>query len=157
MVILGFGCAAPAAPLRADAPAEAAQEAGRAPLEAGSDLPNTASGDASQALAYRIERLLPVLMSSLAAARRERERELVRCFDRAVSELHGLRRQVAYHAERHLRAPEPSERDRHQRALSFLAQRVEELAHSGETCFTDGVLLPPGKTRVDVVFAPPRR
>ena len=110
----------------------------------------------SQGLSRRIERLLPVLMSSLAAARREREDALIRCFDRAVSELHGLRRQVAYHADRRERAPQPGERERHQRALTFLAQRVDELAHSGETCFTGGVLLSPGTTRVDVVFAPAR-
>ena len=119
--------------------------------------PDPAEGVArpsSQGLSHRIEKLLPVLMSSLAAARREREDPLIRCFDRAVSELHGLRRQVAYHAERQLRAPEASERERHQRALTFLAQRVEELAHSGETCFTGGVLLSPGKTRVEVVFIP---
>jgi hypothetical protein len=108
----------------------------------------------AQGLARRIERLLPAMLSSLAAARREGEPTLVRCFDRAVSELHSLRRQVTYHAERGARAREATDRERHQRALLYLAQRVDELAHSGETCFTDGVLLPPGETQVEVVIAP---
>ncbi|HEX6244449.1 MAG TPA: hypothetical protein VFZ61_26205 [Polyangiales bacterium] len=139
-----------AAPTRAEPAVHAVPRAGAVamPAEGG------AAQAGSQGLPRRIERLLPVLMNSLAAARREREDALIRCFDRAVSELHGLRRQAAYHADRSERAVEPGARDRHQRALTFLAQRVEELAHSGETCFTGGVVLSPGTTRVDVVFSP---
>lgn len=148
-VIFGLGCSAPTGRVAADAaqavPAAASLEGGAA---------SAASVDAATGLSRRIERLLPVLMSSLAAARREHEAALIRCFDRAVAELHGLRRQVAYHSERQARATEASERGRHGRALKFLAQRVDELAHSGESCFTDGVWLASGETRVDVVFAP---
>lgn len=113
-----------------------------------------APSDPGQGLSRRIEKLLPAMLHSLAEARREQEPALVRCFDRAVSELHSLARQVNYHVDRRASASVPSERERHQRALTFLSQRVEELAHSGETCFTDGVWLPPGQTRVEVVFAP---
>lgn len=149
MVICGLVCGG-AGPARA--------EPARSAVDLQVEVPRESDARAgSQGLSRRIERLLPVLMSSLAAARREREAPLIRCFDRAVSELHGLRRQVAYHAERRERAAEPRERERHQRALTFLAQRVEELARSGETCFTGGVWLSSGETRVDVVFVPPAR
>jgi hypothetical protein len=153
LVFFWLGCAVPAAPVWAEAPAAGTAPDSRAADAAARSL-DAGAQEAVQTLSRRIERLLPVLMSSLAAARREREGELVRCFDRAVSELHSLRRQLAYHAQRRALANEPSERARHSRALTVLAQRVDELAHSGESCFTDGVWLPPGKTRVDVVFAP---
>jgi hypothetical protein len=138
--VLGLSAAA-----RADVPQAQVAPATAAARQGGPD---------AQGLARRIERLLPAMLSSLAAARRHGEPSLVRCFDRAVSGLHSLSKQVTYHAERGARAREASERDRHQRALLYLAQRVDELAHSGETCFTDGVLLPPGQTQVEVVIAP---
>jgi hypothetical protein len=139
LIIVCLGSAAAGAPGLAQLPAAAEPRA---------------AGDAAQGLSRRIERLLPAMLNSLAAARREREPAMIRCFDRAVSELHSLARQVTYHLERRASASLPTERERHQRALVFLAQRVDELAHSGESCFTDGVWLASGETRVEVVFAP---
>lgn len=132
-----------AAPVAADAgPPTAARSAG--------------TETASQ-LQRRIQRLLPALMSSLAAARREGDPTLIRCFDQAVSALHSLDRQVSYHADRKAQATQSTERARHEKALVFLRERVDELAHSGESCFTEGAWVPPGATYVEVTIAPPKR
>jgi hypothetical protein len=102
------------------------------------------------ALSRRIERLLPVLMGSLSEVRRVREPALIRCFDRAVSALHGVGRQLRYHAERWESEPSATERTRHARALLLLDARVQELSLSTELCFTDGIALAPGETHVSV-------
>lgn len=107
-----------------------------------------------EALEQRIAKLLPSLLSSLAAARREREPTLVRCFDRALAQLHGVERQLAYHAER-LEVPLASERDRHQKALFVLEARVRELAQSGISCLTDGALTRANQTEVEVIPSGP--
>jgi hypothetical protein len=103
------------------------------------------------ALERRIGKLLPSLLTSLSAVRRERESALVRCFDRAVSELHSVERQVAYHADR-LELPDGSTDARHQKALLLLRTRVDDLSHSGVSCFTDGALSRPGETQVEVLY-----
>jgi len=105
-------------------------------------------------LERRIGSLLPSLLSSLSAARREREPAMVRCFDRAVSELHGVERQVGYHADR-LDVPDELARGRHQKALVLLLERVDELAQSRVSCFTDGAVSKPGQTRVEVTYQAP--
>jgi hypothetical protein len=106
-------------------------------------------------LERQIEKLLPTLLGSLAAARREREPTIVRCFDRAISALHSVERQVAYHADR-LEEPELAKRGRHQKALLLLRGRVEELSQSGVRCFTDGALSQGGQTQVEVSYEAPR-
>lgn len=146
LLIFGLGAAFGLPTARADMPQPGVAQAGVVLAQG--------SPEGAQGLARRIERLLPAMLNSLAAARREGEPALIRCFDRAVAELHSLGRQVTYHAERGARAQEASERQRHQRALLYLAQRVDQLSHSGESCFTDGVWLPPGTTQVEMVFAP---
>jgi hypothetical protein len=103
------------------------------------------------ALERRIDRLLPSLLTSLWAVRREREPALVRCFDRAVSELNSVARQVAYHADR---LEDVRERVRHQKALLLLNTRVEDLARTRVDCFTDGAVVAAGKTSVEVVYVP---
>jgi hypothetical protein len=105
----------------------------------------------AEALERRIDRLVPVLLRSLAAARRERDAGLVRCFDRAVAGLNSVQRQVSYHADLRYEARAESERARHTRALLVLNERAEELARSVETCFTDGVPVKNGQTVVEVV------
>lgn len=102
-------------------------------------------------LTRRVERLLPVVMASLAAARRERDPLLIRCFDRTVSALHGTGRQLRYHAERWENEASDGERKRHALALRVLSARVDELARMPELCFTDGLRLSPGETYVEVV------
>lgn len=105
-------------------------------------------------LEQRIGKLLPTLLSSLSAARRERESALVRCFDRAISALHSVEKQVAYHADR-LEVPDLADRGRHQRALMLLRGRVDELSQSSISCFTDGAVTQPGQTLVEVVYKAP--
>ena len=105
-------------------------------------------------LERQIEKLLPRLLGSLAAARREREPAIVRCFDRAISALHSVEKQVAYHADR-LEEPDLSTRGRHQKALLLLRGRVEELSQSGVRCFTDGALSQGGQTQVEVSYQAP--
>jgi hypothetical protein len=102
-------------------------------------------------LTRRVERLLPVVMASLAAARRERDPLMIRCFDRTVSALHGTDRQLRYHAERWENEASDSERKRHALALRVLSGRVDELARMPQLCFTDGVQLSAGETYVEVV------
>jgi hypothetical protein len=102
-------------------------------------------------LTRRVERLLPVVMASLATARRERDPLLIRCFDRTVSALHGTGRQLRYHAERWENEASDSERKRHALALRVLSARVDELARMPELCFTDGLHLSSGETYVEVV------
>ena len=101
-------------------------------------------------LERRVERLLPAVMASLGAARRERDPVLVRCLDRTVSELHGTSRQLRYHAERWQNESSDAERRRHQKALRALSGRVDDLARAPELCFTFGIVLPPGETHVEV-------
>jgi hypothetical protein len=101
-------------------------------------------------LSRRLSRLVPVVMASLAAARRARDPKLIRCFDRTVSALHGTGRQLRYHAERWENEASASERKRHANALRLLSARVDELAHMPELCFTDGVRMQPGETYVEV-------
>jgi hypothetical protein len=103
------------------------------------------------ALERRIGKLLPSLLGSLSAARREREPALVRCFDRAVSELHSVERQVSYHADR-LELTDRATLARHRRALLLLQTRVDELSRSGVSCFTDGTVSRPGETHVEVLY-----
>ena len=105
----------------------------------------------AEALERRIDGLLPVLLRSLAAARREHDPALVRCFDRAVSGLNSVQRQVSYHADLRFEARAESERARHTRALLVLSERAEELGRSVESCFTDGVPVKHGQTVVEVV------
>jgi hypothetical protein len=111
-----------------------------------------ASEEWTEALERRIDRMLPVLLSSLAAVRREHDKGLVRCFDRAVSGLNSVQKQVSYHADLRYEARTASERARHTRALILLSERAEELARSVETCFTDGVPVKHGETVVEVVL-----
>jgi hypothetical protein len=101
-------------------------------------------------LERRLARLVPVVMSSLAAARREQNPLLIRCFDRTVSALHGTGRQLRYHAEQWHNERSHSERRRHENALRLLRLRVDDLARMPELCFTDGVALRSGETRVEV-------
>jgi hypothetical protein len=105
----------------------------------------------ADALERRIDRMLPVLLKSLAAVRRERDPALVRCFDRAVAGLNSLQKQVSYHADLRYEARSESERLRHTRALALISARADELAQSVETCFTDGVPVKHGETVVEVV------
>jgi hypothetical protein len=105
-----------------------------------------------QALERRIERLLPPLLSSLAAVRRQHDAGLVRCFDRAVAGLNSVQRQVSYHADLRYEAGSEAERVRHTRALALLSARAEELGRSVETCFTDGVPVKRGETVVEVTI-----
>lgn len=124
------------------------------PQPTGSDRTTSTEGQAPTFdLEREIQRLLPTLMSSLAAARRERDPLLIRCFDRAVSELHGVRRQVGYHLARHAIASEAAERSRHEKALRFLRERVVALSQRSESCFTEGVWVKPGETHVEVIVA----
>jgi hypothetical protein len=102
-------------------------------------------------LTRRVERLVPVVMASLAAARRERDPFLIRCFDRTVSALHGTSRQLQYHAQRWENEAAPSERKRHAQALRVLSARVDELAHMPEQCFTGGERRGSDETYVEVV------
>lgn len=106
----------------------------------------------ADALERRIERLLPPLLSSLSAVRRQHDAGLVRCFDRAVASLNSVQRQVSYHADLRYEAVSDAERTRHTRALALLAARAEELGRSVETCFTDGVPLKRGETVVEVTI-----
>ena len=101
-------------------------------------------------LSRRVERLLPVVMASLAEARRARDALRARCLDRTVSALHGTGRQLRYHAERWENEAAPSERKRHEKALQLLSARVEDLAHMPELCFTEGIRTQPGETYVEV-------
>jgi hypothetical protein len=118
----------------------------------GKELPEAVINEAwVDALSLRIERMVPVVMSSLAAVRRERDKGLVRCFDRAVAGLNSLQRQVSYHADLRYETSIASERARHTRALVLLSARADELARSVQTCFTDGVPLKDGETVVEVV------
>lgn len=105
----------------------------------------------ANALERRIERMLPVLLKSLAAVRRERDPALVRCFDRAVAGLNSLQKQVSYHADLRYEARSEGERLRHTRALALISARADELAQSVETCFTDGLAVKHGETVVEVV------
>jgi hypothetical protein len=102
-------------------------------------------------LTRRVERLLPVMMASLAVARRERDPLLIRCFDRTVSALHGTGRQLQFHAQRWENEASPSERQRHAQALRVLSARVDELAHMPELCFTGGEQRAADETYVEVV------
>lgn len=102
-------------------------------------------------LTRRVERLLPVVMASLSAARRNGDPLLIRCFDRTVSALHGTGRQLRFHAERWENEASASERKRHALALRVLSARVDELARMPQLCFTDGLSLPSGETYVEVV------
>ncbi len=115
-------------------------------------VPAMFSEEWADALERRIERLLPPLLSSLAAVRRQHDAGLVRCFDRAVSGLNSLQRQVSYHADLRYQAVSEAERVRHTRALALLAARAEELGRSVETCFTDGVPVKRGETVVEVTI-----
>lgn len=110
------------------------------------------SDEWADALERRIERLLPPLLGSLAAVRRQHDAGLVRCFDRAVAGLNSLQRQVSYHADLRYEAASAAERVRHTRALALLAARAEELGRSVETCFTDGVPVKRGETVVEVTI-----
>jgi hypothetical protein len=112
---------------------------------------NAATEAWADALERRIDRLLPVLLSSLSAVRRAHDPGLVRCFDRAVSALSSVQRQVSYHADLRFEASAQSERARHTRALMLLSERVDELGRSVETCFTDGVQVKHEQTVVEVV------
>lgn len=136
IVICGLGWSSLTLGARADGP--------------GAPLP--ASEAYADALERRIDRLLPVLMSSLKAVRREHDPALVRCFDRAISALNSVQRQVSYHADLRYEANAASERARHTRALVLLSGRVDELARSVETCFTDGVEVQSDTTVVEVVL-----
>ena len=136
LTILGLGWLLPSPQVRAEPVASAVR---------------TVTEEWEEALARRIERTLPALLSSLAAARREQDKGLVRCFDRAVAGLNSTQRQVSYHADLRDEASSESERARHARALVLLSARVDELALSVETCFTDGVLVKHGQTVVEVV------
>jgi hypothetical protein len=114
--------------------------------------PTMFSEEWAQALERRIERLLPPLLSSLAAVRRQHDAGLVRCFDRAVAGLNSVQRQVSYHADLRYEAGSEAERVRHTRALALLSARAEELGRSVETCFTDGVPVKRGETVVEVTI-----
>jgi hypothetical protein len=102
-------------------------------------------------LTRRVQRLVPVVMASLAAARRDGDPLLIRCFDRTVSALHGTSRQLQFHAERWENEASASERKRHARALRVLSARVDELAHMPALCFTAGEQRAEGATYVEVV------
>jgi hypothetical protein len=99
----------------------------------------------------RVERLLPVVMASLAAARRAHDPLLIRCFDRTVSALHGAGRQLRFHSERWENETSASERRRHEMALRVLSARVDELARMPALCFTGGVPVASDQTYVEVV------
>jgi hypothetical protein len=105
----------------------------------------------AEALEKRIDRMLPMLLSSLYAVRRQHDKGLERCFDRAVAGLNSVQRQVSYHADLRYEAANASERVRHTRALVLLGERADALARSVETCFTDGVELKRGQTSVQVL------
>ena len=120
--------------------------------QAVSPTPAMFSEEWTDALERRIERLLPPLLSSLAAVRRQHDAGLVRCFDRAVAGLNSVQRQVSYHADLRYEAVSETERARHTRALGLLAARAEELGRSVETCFTDGVPVKRGETVVEVTI-----
>lgn len=118
---------------------------------------NAETVDWVDALWERIEQLRPILMSSLAASRREHDKGLVRCFDRAVAGLNSAQRQLGYHADLRDGAQQEGERARQTRALRLLSARVDELALSVETCFTDGIAVKHDQTVVEVIVEQPRR
>lgn len=103
-------------------------------------------------LGERVRRLEPVLLHALARARSARSHEPARCLDGALSELHGLQRQLDYHVLAIENAPahEP-EHGRHERALTLIAARVDMLASSGARCSFGG--LPSGRntTQIEVI------
>lgn len=106
-------------------------------------------------LSERADRLSRVLLSALYAARDESQPENAQCFDRALTELHGLKRQVAYHSERFLDpALEPAARERHTRALTLASARLDYVAQSTQRCNLGGVQVGHGQTRVETTIRP---
>jgi len=105
-------------------------------------------------LSRRAEQLSRVLLHALYAARDERKLQNADCFDRALTELHGLQRQVAFHGERLLAGKlEPNVRERHVRALTLASARLDYVAGSTARCGLDDVQVAHGRTRVETTFA----